>query len=401
MHVVMMENEGVNRNHAISNTFRHLIMCLLLLREKEDISLSVISGANENAPLGLPQGDVNLFEIDTALYSIPGNLKYSLAAYSKLKQIHRTASIDIIHARYPLSSLVAAAWFKKKVCPKTKLVYDLGSPWIDMMGEKFKPLSNPFLKGAGYGVEALLCRWVDGFSFYNEDIASHYARRIPRSATRPSICLGFEYNSLAFETRLFSRTIAAELRLGEGDIVVGTMSMLQRMREIDFIIEGFVKFKQERHAPGVKLVIIGDGPERDSLERLVQRMDVAEEVRFVGLVDHQVIPEYLSVFNVGISHLPDRFAFRVSSPIKLLEYLACGVPVLASNVRPHQRLNDHSSNVFLYENNLESFCQALDLLLRDLPQKGEVLKERRLLEERFGSTAIAQKHLGLYQRLLS
>ena len=45
---------------------------------------------------------------------------------------------------------------------------------------------------------------------------------------------------------------------------------------------------------------------------------------------------YLSTFDVGICHLPDTFVFRQSSPMKILEYLASGTPVLASDILTHQ-----------------------------------------------------------------
>lgn len=81
----------------------------------------------------------------------------------------------------------------------------------------------------------------------------------------------------------------------------------------------------------VMLVIVGDGPVRDELEQLALTEGVSERVRFLGQLDHDVIPAILAAADVALAPYPALLDFSFS-PLKLYEYLAAGVPIVASNV---------------------------------------------------------------------
>lgn len=81
------------------------------------------------------------------------------------------------------------------------------------------------------------------------------------------------------------------------------------------------------------LTIVGDGNARAELEEYAEK-----EGRHVSVfppVPHEEIPEWLSRAHVGALPFPDEEKFRVSSPIKLFEYLAAGLPILATKIVCH------------------------------------------------------------------
>jgi glycosyltransferase involved in cell wall biosynthesis len=84
-------------------------------------------------------------------------------------------------------------------------------------------------------------------------------------------------------------------------------------------------------ADDVVLAVAGDGPQRGALERLAAERGVAERVRWLGRLPHEDVPAFLAALDVAVLPYPalDGFAF---SPLKLYEYLAAGVPVVASDV---------------------------------------------------------------------
>jgi glycosyltransferase involved in cell wall biosynthesis len=83
----------------------------------------------------------------------------------------------------------------------------------------------------------------------------------------------------------------------------------------------------------VRLTVIGDGPLRGELEAFATTTRGA--VRVGAAVPYTEIPAALGAAHVGVSPLPDTTVFQVSSPIKVFEYLAAGLPVLATRIVCH------------------------------------------------------------------
>lgn len=81
-------------------------------------------------------------------------------------------------------------------------------------------------------------------------------------------------------------------------------------------------------APRLSLRIIGDGPERAALERLALDLGVAGRTHFTGAVLPAALPAQLRRVHVGVAPYPR--ADDYFSPLKVFEYLAAGLPVVAS-----------------------------------------------------------------------
>ena len=88
---------------------------------------------------------------------------------------------------------------------------------------------------------------------------------------------------------------------------------------------------QRRH-PGARLVIAGDGPLRAEIELAAERAGVADAVTLLGAVDHATMPDTVRGFDIALAPYPDLPHDFYFSPLKLYEYLGCGVPVVASAV---------------------------------------------------------------------
>lgn len=81
------------------------------------------------------------------------------------------------------------------------------------------------------------------------------------------------------------------------------------------------------------LTFVGDGPDHDRLAAFAEAS--GGSVRVIDRVPHDQIPALLSHVHIGALPFPDELEFRVSSPIKLFEYLASGMPVLATRIDCH------------------------------------------------------------------
>jgi glycosyltransferase involved in cell wall biosynthesis len=85
-----------------------------------------------------------------------------------------------------------------------------------------------------------------------------------------------------------------------------------------------------RTYPGVRLVVAGDGPLRASLENALRELGVSSRVIFTGLVAHEEVPQIMRQFDLALAPYPRPEHAFYFSPLKLFEYMACGVPVVAA-----------------------------------------------------------------------
>ncbi|RKT47451.1 glycosyltransferase [Thiocapsa rosea] len=89
-----------------------------------------------------------------------------------------------------------------------------------------------------------------------------------------------------------------------------------------------------RSIPELALVLVGDSyhqSRRDSLHRLAQELGVSDIVVWVGWVSPDLGWRYVRAAEVGVSPVPRGFLLDSSSPTKVFEYMALGVPVLAND----------------------------------------------------------------------
>ena len=177
----------------------------------------------------------------------------------------------------------------------------------------------------GFVVEFLrrLQRWYVGRA-RTVIVPSRYLRGIVAGWGVPEEKLRVIYNAvdLAAYTDLPSRE-EAQAQLGLSGRVVLTAARLTPWKGVDRLIAALPAWREA--IPEVNLVVVGDGPERANLERLVQWSGVAEVVRFVGQVPHEQMPLYLRAADVFVL-----YSGYEGLPHVVLETMAAGVPVVAS-----------------------------------------------------------------------
>ena len=115
-----------------------------------------------------------------------------------------------------------------------------------------------------------------------------------------------------------------------------------------------------------RLVIAGDGPERPRLRELAARVGNHLEVVFTGALDPDAIPRLLNEFDVAVAPYPAGNQ-QYFSPLKVFEYLAAGLPVVASAVGQIPSLIGHGTTGMLVPpGDGEALANAL-LTLRNDP----------------------------------
>ena len=116
------------------------------------------------------------------------------------------------------------------------------------------------------------------------------------------------------------------------------------------------------------LFLLGSGADVGELQELAQDLRVEGMIRFVERVPHADVPRYIAACDCGVIPLPDLREWQVSSPLKLMEYLAMEKPVIATRIPPHELGTD---GVILTSAEPKSLATAMGELLEMPPEERE------------------------------
>ena len=147
-------------------------------------------------------------------------------------------------------------------------------------------------------------------------------------------------------------------RLGLADqVVIGWVGSFRPFHALDDLVRAAAT------AGDVTLLFVGDGPERSRVEALATSLGV--RARFTGVVPHHELPRLLSTMDVAVVLARADQPFHYS-PLKVAEYLAAGLPVVAPAVRQlTERLGDDQDAVFFEPGDVAGLASILSALAGD------------------------------------
>jgi len=171
---------------------------------------------------------------------------------------------------------------------------------------------------------------------------------------------------------------------------VGFVGTLKPWHDLATLMQAVAWLRGRR--PSLRLVIVGDGPGRQVLERNAARLGLADALDVRGAVDHSDVPEILTGMDVAVAPYRDLRPFYFS-PLKLVEYMAAGVPVVASSGGEIDDLVQDGVTGLLYRpGDAGSLARALERLASD-PLLGNRLARAardRVIRERTWDEVVRQ-----------
>ena len=175
--------------------------------------------------------------------------------------------------------------------------------------------------------------------------------------------------------------------------------LLGTAQDLDVVIRAFSKV-QEKHK--VILYLVGDGELRADLEALARHEGVNGSVVFTGLVDREKVPGLIAESLVGLAPLKDMESLWYAIPTKALEYMACGIPFIATGHGEIEVLAQTSKAGMIAENSVTSLSGVMDRILTDAKRREEMGREgRRFVETLYDRKKIAQRFLTTVQQMMT
>lgn len=133
---------------------------------------------------------------------------------------------------------------------------------------------------------------------------------------------------------------------------------LGKEKSVDFLIKSFQLVAEKNQ--DTFLVLVGDGPEKQQLKRLVNKLQLKGRVIFFGKVKHQDVAKAYADADIFV------FASRTETQgMVLLEALASGLPVVAVNDEAFEDVIKIGKNGYLVKPDIEMFAEKTQDLLQD------------------------------------
>lgn len=127
---------------------------------------------------------------------------------------------------------------------------------------------------------------------------------------------------------------------GEGNrFLIFYHGSISENRGIGNVIRGFAQL-QKRYRDKIGLVLLGSGSAARTLKRLTAELEVTDLVNFKDPVPYEQVAREIAQVDCCICPLPDRPEWNVSSPLKVLEYMACAKPIIVTPIDAHKDVLD-------------------------------------------------------------
>jgi len=148
--------------------------------------------------------------------------------------------------------------------------------------------------------------------------------------------------------------------------------------DLDLLLKSFTLVLQRR--PDAKLVLVGDGQTRPSVERMLQKNGLLQAVILTGAIAHTDVPEMLSIAAVAVVPSAPVPASRggTGTPLKLFEYMAAGKAIVATALNHAAEVIQDGYNGLLVEaGDVNRFAEAILTLLNDPVERGRLGQNAR------------------------
>lgn len=270
--------------------------------------------------------------------------KDNIKAYKDLKRLIDTEKYDIVHCNTPMGGIVTRLAARKARKQGTKVYYTAHGFHF----YKGAPKKNWIVY---YPIEKFMGRYTDKLiTITKEDFALAKAK---------FKCDVFYIHGVGYNSDRFTyvndekkSVLRKKLDLNQDDFIilnVGELLPNKNQKTAIKIIKNIFNKVQS-----IKLIIAGNGPEKQNLENLIKELSLNDYVKLIGYTTK--INDY-----IGACDLLLTCSYREGLPLNVMEALACGKPVVASRNRGHKELIEDKVNGFLCD--IDNILQYSEYIL--------------------------------------
>ena len=290
--------------------------------------------------------NIYFHEVSVNRYPLFDFPPYALSLTSKMVDVAKYEELDVLHVHYAIphaTSAVLARDILDKQCRSIPVVTTLHGTDITIVGRdaSYTPVVT-YSINASDGVTAVS-------NFLRQETYDAFDIEVPIKVIPNFI-----------DTEHFRRLDKGNFKKAICEVdqkVIVHVSNFRRIKNVSHVVKVFHRILQE--GLSAKLLLVGDGPDRSNVEQLTRNLGIQEAVRFLGKQDP--IQEFLSI--------ADLFLLTSGSEsfgLAPLEAMACGVPVVCSDVGGLPELIEGSGAGYLCSvGDIDAFSKASIKILTD------------------------------------
>lgn len=207
-------------------------------------------------------------------------------------------------------------------------------------------------------------RWVDGVTVHSQFLAD---RLVGMGLSNAQI---LRLPSCVARDRF--QPVAADLlaqwrmRLGIGEqqviLYVGTLSL--NNHPVDLLLHAFAQLLKQRR--DVILLLVGGGADWVALQKLAEQLGITDRCRFAGRVAANEVPALFGLADVSVDPIEDNLVARARWPLKIIESLAAGVPVITGDVGDRRAmLGNGRAGLLVDPGDAAALAAAIQTILAD------------------------------------
>ncbi len=324
--------------------------------------------------------NVFLHTVETGQYPLfQQYTPYSLALAVKIREVADQYDLDLVHVHYAIphatSAFLAREMLKPRILPTMTTLHGTDITLVGMMPSFYE--ITRFSIGVSDAITAVS-------EFLRNETLKEFKIDKPIEVIHNFVD-SEEFQPL--EEMDIRRRLAPD-----GEHILVHVSNFRKVKNLPVVVDVFNEVRKE--VP-VRLLLIGDGPEREATERYTHELGIHDDVVFMG--DQEYIGSILPVGDVFL--LPSE---HESFGLAALEAMSCGVPVVGSRVGGLHEVIVHGETGYLcHPHDVQCMKDlVLGLLKNDefCSQMGERARERAV--SRFSLGEIVQRYLDAYHALL-
>lgn len=307
--------------------------------------------------------NVNIFRLPLSKYRGSSSFKYALSYFWFFVLSSFAVTVSYFKRRYDIIQFHTLPDFivLSGIVPKlfgAKLVLDMHEIMPEFYMSKFKiPMSHPIVKILKF-VEKISIRFSNAVIVVNDPIKRILVERCKTQSD-------FTVVMNTADESIFHSGLPKPSGRNNSLILMyhGTLTSIYR---VDIAIRAIAKLKD--NIPDLEFRIFGSETEADYLKELTKKLGVSSNVRFLGIVEREKIPKYITEADVGVLPTVKDGFINLGFSNKLAEYVSMKIPVVATRLDSTQEYFTEDAISYFESGNVNALAsKILELYMN--PQK--------------------------------